>query len=369
MSSGARILHTEWSTGWGGQEIRVVAESKAFRARGYDILIAAQPGTPIIERAREAGIPTIEFPLNKRRWPFAIGRAVKILRDNRVQLVHTHSSIDAWTFGAAAKLLGLPVVRSRHLSTPISRDFTSRLLYARLADRVITSGRAIKEAMVRDNRIPAERIVSVPAGIDEKRFSPSVSAPGLKKELGFDEHDFVVGIVAVLRGWKGHSYLIKAVAALRAQGLPIKLVIVGAGPQEEVLGKQIRDDGLEGSAVMTGHRADVERLFSIMDCVVLPSTKNEATSQVLPQAMAMKKPVIASDAGGLSEVVINNETGLLVPAADADALARAIRRLYEEPATAARLAERGYAHVINYFTFDHMIDSTESVYKELLGTR
>jgi glycosyltransferase involved in cell wall biosynthesis len=103
-----------------------------------------------------------------------------------------------------------------------------------------------------------------------------------------------------------------------------------------------------------------------MDCCVLPATKNEATSQALPQALAMKVPVIATAVGGLPEVVIDRQTGLLIPPGDADALRGALRWMHQHPAEAKQMAERGYAHVHAHFTFEQMVDRTEAVYRELL---
>jgi glycosyltransferase involved in cell wall biosynthesis len=172
--------------------------------------------------------------------------------------------------------------------------------------------------------------------------------------------------VAVLRIWKGHAYLIQAVAELARRGVPIKLLVVGEGPQRQNLEALIRNNGLEHIVRMTGYRQDVPAFMAAMDCLVLPSTENEATSQVLPQGMAMKRPVIATDAGGLSEVVINHETGLLIPPRESSALRDAILWVYEHPAEAAQLAERGYRHCLDQFTFDRMIDRTEQVYRDVL---
>jgi hypothetical protein len=161
---GINILHTEWSKGWGGQEIRVVAESVAFRGRGYQVTIACQPDSLILPRAQEAGIPVIPLVQTKGLRPAGVLKAMRIIRAHRFDLVHTHSSVDAWNFGLAARFLGVPVVRSRHLSTRISRGPLSYLLYMKLADRVITSGQAIKDVMVERNRMRPERIVSIPPG-------------------------------------------------------------------------------------------------------------------------------------------------------------------------------------------------------------
>lgn len=126
---------------------------------------------------------------------------------------------------------------------------------------------------------------------------------------------------------------------------------------------------MDARVLMLGHRDDIPRLIGAMDCVVLSSTRNEATSQALPQALAMKVPVIATAVGGLPEVVIDRQTGLLIPPGDAEALCRALLWIHQHPAEAKQMAERGCAHVHANFTFAKMIDRTEAVYGELLGNR
>jgi glycosyltransferase involved in cell wall biosynthesis len=235
----------------------------------------------------------------------------------------------------------------------------------KLADRVITSGQAIKDAMVLHNGMRSEQIVSVPAGVDETIFSPNVDGAPVRHEFNISDKDFLVVIVAVLRGWKGHHYLVRAAGELR-DTLPIKVLIVGAGPQEQNLGKLIEELGLQDRVFMAGHRQDVAACMAAADCVVLPSTGHEATSQVIPQAQAMRKPVVATNVGGLSEVVQDGQTGLLVPPHDVAALAKALRWIFENPAEAATMAERGRIRCLQNFTFDKMIWDTESVYLELL---
>lgn len=363
------ILHTEWSRGWGGQEIRILAESRAFLRKGYDMLIACQPDGLLMQRAREAGVTTVPLVLRKGLHWSEVSETMRIIDRHGVDIVHTHSSVDAWKCGLAAKIRGVPVVRSRHLSTLIKTGWLSYFVYMKLADKVITSGSAIKDAMVQRNRMPAERIVSVPAGIDESRFTPEVDGGPVRRAQGFADDDFVIGIVAVLRLWKGHYDLIEAVKRLSLRGIPVKLLIVGGGPQEENFRAHIRAEGLEDHIRMVGHQDDVPAHIAAMDCVVLPSTRNEATSQVLPQAMAMKKPVIATSVGGLPEVVLNGETGLLVPPGDPAALAQAIDSLHGDPERARALAEQGYRHCLRHFTFTRMIEDTEAVYLDLLRRR
>ncbi len=366
---GFNILHTEWSGGWGGQEMRIVAESVALRARGHNMAIACQPDSQILREAKAAGLPTVPMRMRKGLDVAGIARCVQAIRARDIHLVHTHSSPDAWTCGMAARLAGVRVVRSRHLSTPVKPGWTSRLVYGRLADRVITSGQAIRDHLIAINALDPARIVSIPAGIDVQRFTPVADSRAVRRELGLADTDFVIGIVAVLRSWKGHVHLIDAVHRLCAQNVPAKLLIVGAGPQEDALKRKVKELGMDSRVLMLGYRTDVPRLIGAMDCSVLPATKNEATSQALPQALAMKVPVIATAVGGLPEVVIDQQTGLLIPPGDTDALCRALLWMHQHPAEAKQMAERGYAHVHANFTFERMVDRTEAVYRDLLPNR
>ncbi len=361
------LLHTEWSSGWGGQEIRILAESKAFRERGVSVSIAAQPGGNLLERARAEGFQVFPVRMHKGLNLAAVVSFMKIIRAQRINIVHAHSSVDHRLAGLAARLSGIPVVRSRHLSTPIKRSPFSKALYTKLADRVITSGQFIRDAMITDNGMPPDHIVSVPAGIDVDQFSLTRDLPDVRSQLGLPPDIFVVGIVGVLRSWKGHADLIKAIDLVRKEIPGIRLLIVGEGPVREVLEQQIRDAGLQETVLMVGHQKDPAPYMKAMDVAVLPSYANEATSQVLPQAMAMRRPVITTNIGGLPEVVRHEDTGLLVPPRDIGALAKAILRLYQEPALRLKLADAGYEHTQRNFTFKGMIDRTHAVYADLLG--
>lgn len=349
--------------------MRIVAESVAMRARGHKMVVACQPDSQILQKARAEDLPTVSMRMRKGLDTAGIAHCMRAIRAHGIDLVHTHSSPDAWTCGMAARLAGVRVVRSRHLSTPVKRGWTTRLVYGRLADRVVTSGQAIRDHLIQMDALEAGRIVSIPAGIDVQRFAPIPDSREVRRELGFAETDFVVGIVAVLRSWKGHGHLIEAVHRLCAENVPAKLLIVGTGPQEDALKRKVRQLGMDSRVLMLGYRTDVPRLIGAMDCSVLPATKNEATSQALPQALAMKIPVIATTVGGLPEVVIHQQTGLLIPPGATDALCRALRRLHQNPAEAMQMAERGYAHVHANFTVERMVDRTEAVYRELLADR
>ena len=367
MNKIIKVLHTEWSDGWGGQEIRILSESKALIEKGYEIIIAAQSNSDLFKRSNQEGVPTIAIKMNKGLNLLTIIHLVRCIKDNQIDIVHTHSSVDSRTAGIAARIAGIKVVRSRHISIPISKSKLTWWQYMKLADRVITSGRDIRDAMITNNKMLAEKIISAPAGVDTEKFSVDRELNDIRPDYNLDATHFVVGIVSVLRSWKGHQYLIEAIK-MASEVIPnIRLIIVGAGPQKQNIEKLINQFKLHDFIILTGHQPDPALFYKAMDVMVLPSYAGEATSQVLPQAMLMRKPVISTDTGGLSEVVIHNQTGLIVPTKNSLEIFKAIKTLFDDNNLRNRLAEQGRVHALKNFTFEKMIKITEDVYRDVIG--
>ena len=361
-----KILHTEWSDGWGGQEIRILAESLAFIKKGYEITIAAQPKSQLYKKSKEAGVPTFALKMNKGLNLLAIYSLVRFINKNKIQIVHTHSSVDSRTAGIAARICRIKVVRSRHISIPISKSFITHWQYMQLADKVITSGRDIRNIMIERNKMSPNKIISAPAGADTEQFNMERELKNIRSSYNINEKHFLVVIVSVLRSWKGHTYLIEAIEIVRKTIPNIRLIIVGAGPQKKILESLIKQLDLKNNIILTGHQPDPAPFYKAMDLMILPSYAGEATSQVLPQAMLMGKPVISTETGGLTEVVIHNETGIVVPSKNSEAIANAIKNLYKNKKLRLRIASQGREHALNYFTFDKMIRTTDKVYCDLV---
>jgi glycosyltransferase involved in cell wall biosynthesis len=365
MSNFYRILHTEWSKGWGGQEIRILGECKALIEIGHDVQIAAQPDSQLFTKAKQADINTHPVRMHKGLALGALWRLIRIINRENIHILHSHSSVDARLGGLAARLTKTPIVRSRHLSTPIKTNWTSWFLYMRLADHVITSGESIRRAMIDNNKMSPQRITSIPAGIDKNLFYPRPPDPALKRELGLNEKHFIVGIVAVLRSWKGHRYLFEAIANYKTQNPDIRLLVLGDGPTRSNLEQLKRDLCLEQEILMLGHIIDTPRYYSIMDCVVLSSYSNEATSQTLPQAMLMEKPVIGTNVGSIPEVIIDGKTGILITPKNPEQIKNALHRLYENDKERQLFAQQGKSHALSHFTKDRMTTKTIEIYNNV----
>ena len=349
--------------GFGGQEIRILTEARWLLDHGWHALIACQPDSPLLHETRAAGVPALAIPIRRVADLRALQLLRRAMKDRGAALVHTHSSVDSWLGALSARSLGIPVVRSRHVAIPIR----SPLVY-RMADRIITTGEAIARIVAAAGVDPA-KIVSIPAGVDTTRFHPGVSGQAVRAELGLPSTPAgkVVGLVANVRGSKGHRYFLEAARdVLRA--LPgTRFLVVGDGVGFDDVRRCVHELGLDDHVIMTGFRRDIPEVMAALDVLVLPSTRSEATSQVIPQALAVGTPVAATAVGGIPEIVRDGENGRLVPPADAVALAAAIVELLRDRARARAMARAGQAEVQARYTVDVMMARTTAVYAELLG--
>ena len=364
-----KILHTENSQGWGGQEIRILTEAAGMIARGHEVQLIAPQESPIYGEAKKRGVPVTALPIAKKRLPGFLALR-NWLKTNPVDVINTHSSTDSWLAALACATVdhAPPIVRTRHVSAPVSRNAATRWLYTRAASTVVTTGEALKQQLVRDNGFPAERIVSIPTGIDLTRFSPAANAAAkaaTRARLKLPQDKTIIGIVATLRSWKGHGFLIDAFATLKRADT--HLVIVGDGPQQEALQTLIREHGLTAQATLPGNQTDVVPWLQAMDIFALPSYANEGVPQSILQAFACALPVVTTHAGAIGEVAIDNDTALIVPMQDAAALATGLTRLLDDSALRQRLSTSALAQARERHGIDIMLDRMEAVFRRAAG--
>jgi len=359
------IVHTESSLGWGGQEIRILSEAQGLMRRGHDLKLLCAPQARIHAEAPNWGVPVVALPIDRKR-PRGLRALSAWLRDNRSDVLCTHSSTDSWLAALALLRPGrrVPIVRTRHISAPVPRGPLSRWLYMRAAARIVTTGEALKRQLVAYNGFSESRIESVPTGIDAGRFRPGERKVS-RARFGLPQDKTLVGIVATLRSWKGHAYLLEAMARLPAH---IELVIVGDGPQCAALEQKIAQLGLRGRVHMQGQQADVLPWLRALDIFALPSFANEGVPQALVQAMLVELPCIATPVGGIPELAEHDRTALLVPPRDPAALAAAIERLAGDEGLRRELGEAARKHCVEGYSYERMLDRMEAIYRDVAGT-
>lgn len=319
-----RILHTEASSGWGGQEIRIVNECRVFAQHGHQVMIAADRDSQIIQRASEYGITTYPITLKKKRWA-EFSELKEVLREAQADVISCHSSTDHWLSALARRTLSKKpaLVRTRHISAPVTRNLPTRWLYKQATDVLMTTGQSIREALIADEFVNPHMIYSVPTGIDTSHFTPG-DRLARRSELNLPADRFIFGIVAALRSWKGHVHLIEAFNQMANP--ETLLLIVGDGPQMQHYQDLIQQSPLSENIILTGHQSNVAPYLQAMDCFVLPSYMNEGIPQALLQAMAVGLPIISCPIGGIPECLVNYPQQTLVPPQDSTALCEAMQK-------------------------------------------
>ena len=354
-----RILHTESSRGWGGQELRILEESRGMSGRGHAVTIAAPAESRIFPEARRRGLNAVELPIARKR-PGGVASLYRWLRDNPVDVINTHSSTDSWLAALACALLkeAPPVVRTRHISAGVPDNWATRWLYGSATRHVVTTGEALRRQLIEANGFPADHITSVPTGIDTRRFAPG-DRTAARRALDLPPEAMLIGIVATLRSWKGHRFLLDALVGLPANCM---LVIVGEGPQRADLEARIGDRNIGNRVRMAGNQDDVLPWLQAIDVFALPSYANEGVPQALVQAMLCGLPCVTTDVGSVAEAAVDGQTALMVAPQDADALRQALLRLIESPALRLALGAAAREHCCARFGFEAMLDAMEAVF-------
>lgn len=357
-----KILHTEASCGWGGQEIRILEEARGLIERGHDVQLVCPPEARIFVEAARFGVPVTALPIARKRPGGVIALRYWLAR-HRPDVINTHSSTDSWLAGLACATLGdaPPIVRTRHISTSVPNNFTTRWLYTRATRHIATTGESLRQQLIRENGFPAEMMTSVPTGIDPTRFSPGDKQVARQQLVasGIPAQGPLLAIIATLRSWKGHNYLLEALA-----GIPdAQLVIVGDGPHRPKIEEKLAELKLAERVHFVGQQTDVTPWMRAADVFVLPSYANEGVPQAILQAMMSALPVVSTTVGAIAEAVDDGVTGHLVPPRDVPALRQALSELLADPVRAAAMGARGRERAVARFSRQTMLDRMEAIFR------
>jgi len=348
-----RILQLEASNGWGGQEIRTLKEVLSLRERGHTVLFATSKSATLGEKAKDEGFRVETIPFERKQFLATLFYLIRLILQEKIDVVCTHSSWDGWIGGIAARLTGRKVLRTRHLSTPIKKGLNSYLLYNTLADQVITTCERVAETIRLQARLPATRCRSIPTGVEIKDTNASV-------KWDLPEDAFLVGTACILRSWKGLMPLLQSIAPLEN----VYLVIIGDGPMRSHLEEEAKKLGVYDRVIFTGFLEDPFPAIKSLDLFALLSTAHEGVSQATLQAAWLEKPLLTTPIGGLDEVCVPGKTGLLVPPNDPEKTSEAIRQLKENP-DLKTMGHNAKNLVSEKFLFEKTMGSIALVYDSL----
>jgi len=287
--------------------------------------------------------------------------------------VHCNTAA-VWSGALAARLSGCPLVWHIHeiIVHPLFMRKFIAWLVTMLADSVVAISGAVGDHLLADRPSAATKVVVIPDAVDTRRFHPQVDGSPIRQELGLGANDVLVGCVGRIHAWKGQDLLVEAARHVVARMPNVHFAIVGdivPGQPEpkRIVEQRIRRWDLGANVHLLGFRREMPRVMAALDILVLPSTLPEPLGMVLLEAMAMAVPVVAAAHGGALEVVVDGETGLLVPPGDAQALADAIVRLASDPTRRRRMGAAGRRRTETKYRFDQHVAAFQELYDRHLS--
>lgn len=366
-----KILEVCLSRSWGGLEMYAASIAGRFKERGHRVEMVTLPGSPIGDRCGESGVEVHQvsragyFPVT------TIATLIKVVKQYKPDVIHVHLSRDLWAVAAAEMVVGkVPVVFSQQMTSSYpKRDVLHRWVWGHIS-RVVALTEEIHSQVVRHSAVTADRVVVFPYGIDTDTLRPDLELrQKLRKEYDIADHQVVFGVVGRLDPGKGQSVFLEALSEFddeRTIGVLIGEETRGELGYRRELEAQVAVLGLVNRVKFLGYIDDPNGCYPMLDVLVMPSRK-ETFGLVLIEAMSFGLPAIATNAGGVPEIVVDGQTGILVPPEDAQALARAMRRLFEDNELRQEMGNQGRERVVQDYHLNNHMARLEEIFRQVAG--
>lgn len=381
QSEKIRIAYVLCAEERGGVEEHVLSLVRTIeRDRFQPFVIATPKLVQLFGKDLEETGTTI-FPLKLHGFSDIAGSNafISFLREHQIQIVNTHMFVASMKFSPLARLAGVPALLETSHGVEkwrLEKGFLKRnsfiidRLFSKLQNKILAVSHACCEDLVNIKGIPREKIVVVQNGRDLSDFSPLSRdrRTDLRALYGLSDDDFLFGAMARLDFQKGHLYLFEAVKRLLEQRDDFKLLVIGDGVLREELKQRVADLGIQSHVVFTGFQRDLQGYHGILDVHVLPSLF-EGLPLGLIEASAMERPVIATNVDGSPEVILNGETGILVPPREPEKLVEAMAYALEHKAEMSAMGKRGRQFALQHFTLERQVRETENLYDQLIHNR
>jgi glycosyltransferase involved in cell wall biosynthesis len=298
---------------------------------------------------------------------FATSQLLGFLKKNDVDLIVPNENLSRVIAALSSKFIKIPIVS--HIDGEWNKgriDDILRFLYIRSFDTLIAASYAVLEPFNKNSR-SFHKIRTINPGIDLDAFNPKIKS-NVRIEFSIPHDSIVLGIVGKLDEIKGHKYLFKALQRIQAVHPGVKCLVVGVGPYETELKKQTQEFGLEDVIIFTGYRHDIPQVMKAID-ILACSSLTEAFPLVIIEAMAMGKPVIGTNVGGISEALVDGENGFLIPPKDVEALILALQNLIRDKDLRVKMGASGMKRARSNFSIELTVTKITAIYLELLEVK
>jgi glycosyltransferase involved in cell wall biosynthesis len=350
--------------GGGGSE-QAFHLALTLQRRGHRLLFVTAPDERWRKRCDAVGLPVAFLPMHGRFNLAMAARLGTVIKQHRAHVVHAHKGREQALMFWASFFTRIPaLVANRGVSFPVGR--LRALKYRFRTDAVVAVSESIRRELLASG-VPAAKVVTIYGGVDIQRFHPNVDGDGVREEFRIPRDGVLVVKVAHVREWKGYEVFLPAAAMVARAEPRVFFLCAGKGTGESPhLDALIRDLGLEHRLRWAGFREDLPQVLAAADICVHAATAGEGVTGVVREALAMAKPVVVTDVGGNRELVIEGETGLLVPPREPEALARGMLALMGAPARAATLGRAGRRLVAQRFSHEVKAERVERLYLDIL---
>jgi glycosyltransferase involved in cell wall biosynthesis len=368
--TGLKIRYLVPTMGLGGAERHVLGLAEGLNRRGFDCgIVCVYEEGMLGGEIRTRGIPLESLKAANRKWNAeTLYRIARWLSSARVDILHTYLfGLDS--FGILpAKLFKVPVAISSRREIAVwqrRKHLWMNRLGNFFADGVICCSRAVEKWTVEKENINPRKIRTLYNGVDLGRFcGADHSADSVREEFCVPKDGILIGTVANFSEVKGYPYLLDAARRILCKNPFVWFLLVGGGPLIEETKRMAREIPGHERIVFSGFRTDIPRLIGAMDIFVFASVL-EGFPNVLLEAMAMGKPVVATETGGIPELISSGDEGILVPPGNGERLAEGVLSVLENPALGKRFAEKARGKIDSHFSIERMVDQYEQFYLSL----
>lgn len=366
------VLYVIWSLSLGGAERVVINLAKGLDKSKFNPIVCCLNDKGAFAHELEAeGIEVIA--LHKRgKFDFSILHSLfSIFKQRGIHIAHTHLWGANFWGRIAAKRACVPVIIAHEHGIEAWRNAAhalfDKILY-RHTDRVILVSQASQKLFLSKIKSDSFKCRVIYNGVDTEKFNGYINPVEARMRLGLSQEDYAIASIGRLVTEKGHEYLFEAIKLMILKYPSLKVLVAGDGPEKQRLIHKVKHLGVQKNIIFLGARNDIAEILSASDLFVLSSTKEAFPISIL-EAMAVGRPVVATDVGGVSELISNEKTGFVVPPRNSQALADAIAKLVNNKNAAAEMAEAGKRRIKESFTLRQWLGNIENLYTDLLNEK